>query len=481
MKLGEKSFSVSVRFSIVCMLAIGVPKIFFVMHSQAQQKESANRALPYAHARFAGDETHSLYAQTTASCEGQYSFQNPSACKEVCSNGGHTYGVGKKDRETRALTNVEYEKTVALVTNQMHAWGTFASALEYLVAHGMTVHTLLVPFAYQTDLLKKKIAQTSFMPRTVPIITGDTDTLFSRNNLAGCDALCLDLQDTGIRTDGYVAVVYAALCAARDFKKELIIIDHPNPLGGSVEGWCSGTCKTKKTNSVLTRIPLRHGMTLGELACYMNRSCVPSPVLVTVVPLVDYDRFIPVDARSVHVPFSRNIQSLEACRCYSFLGLLGEIAPFDVAVGTRYAFQALLLPEKKTLSRAAWEEYRAMLKKHAFESRVWRYYSKRKKRWYVGVRMSISEGVPFSSTEIVVETLTFFKKRGIALTPSAGFDDRIGTSLVRQLVHDEISSATVFNDVRATNALFLQEAFMSCLYKPVPRGMSYANNFVKKK
>jgi hypothetical protein len=376
---------------------------------------------------------------------------------------------GKHEGPGTHVVGVNCNKTVALVTNQMHTWGTSSSMLERLIAQGLTVHTILVPFAYQADLVRKQATRVSFLATTVSIITGETDTLFSTKNLAGCDALCLDLQDTGVRTDGYVAVVYAALRTAREHDKELIIIDHPNPLGGTMEGLCSRSTEIDKETLFLARIPLRHGMTLGELALYMNRSLLSSPAKVLVVPLATYNRFTPVDARTFSVSFSRNIRSLDACRCYSFLGTLGEIAPFDVALGTQYAFQALLLPEKNTISRAAWEQYRSELKKHSVKSRLWRYYSKRKHQWFSGVRIFIPDGSDFSSTKVLMTTLTFFKQRGVPMVPSANIDQSVGSPLVRLFVAGELTWSSGLNEVLKAKSLFFKEAFSSCLYKPLPR------------
>lgn len=423
MKLGEKGFNVAMRVSMVCVLAVGVPKFFFVMQSHARQEQSIV-----------------------------------------------TFSVVNKHEVSGAQAGIGSNKNVALVTNQMHAWGTSSSSiLERLIARGLTVHTILVPFAYQTDLVRKRASHVSFLARSVSIITGETGSLFSAHNLAGCDALCLDLQDTGVRTDGYVAVVYAALRAAREHDKELIIIDHPNPLGGTMEGLCSRNTEIRNETLFLARIPLRHGMTLGELALYMNRSLLSSPAHVSVLPITNYDRFTPVDARTVSLPFSRNIVSLEACRCYSFLGVLGEIAPFDVALGTPYAFQALLLPEKNRISRAAWEQYRVTLKELSIESRLWRHYSKRKHQWFSGVRLFIPDGIDFSSTHVLMTTLTFFKQRGVRMMPSAHIDQSVGSSLVRRFVAGELTLAASLDEMLKAKRLFFKEAFSSCLYKPLPR------------
>ncbi len=84
--------------------------------------------------------------------------------------------------------------------------------------------------------------------------------------LAGLDALVIDLQDIGTRV--YTFVNTALLCLQRAAAASLpvIVLDRPNPIGGRREG---PVLREGFTSFVgLLDVPLRHGLTLGELCRY---------------------------------------------------------------------------------------------------------------------------------------------------------------------------------------------------------------------
>ena len=87
----------------------------------------------------------------------------------------------------------------------------------------------------------------------------------SEEMLEGIDTLIIDLQDVGTRVYTYIWTLYLTLeaCLGKDIR--IMILDRPNPIGGIVtEGdlpdpnWYSFVC--------MAPIPMRHGMTIGEMA-----------------------------------------------------------------------------------------------------------------------------------------------------------------------------------------------------------------------
>ncbi|HEY8312845.1 MAG TPA: DUF1343 domain-containing protein, partial [Candidatus Baltobacteraceae bacterium] len=87
--------------------------------------------------------------------------------------------------------------------------------------------------------------------------------------LAGVDVLLFDIQDVGARPYTYVSTMAYAMEAAKRFHKEIWILDRPNPLGGeAVEGPVLDP--RFKSFIGLYPIPMRHGMTVGELAMLFN-------------------------------------------------------------------------------------------------------------------------------------------------------------------------------------------------------------------
>src|SRR5215472_9639431 len=87
--------------------------------------------------------------------------------------------------------------------------------------------------------------------------------------LSGVDALVIDLQDVGARY--YTFVWTTALCmqACARAGVPVVVLDRPNPLGGvAMEGNLPDPRATSFVG--LYPLPARHGMTIGELALYLN-------------------------------------------------------------------------------------------------------------------------------------------------------------------------------------------------------------------
>jgi len=87
--------------------------------------------------------------------------------------------------------------------------------------------------------------------------------------LAEVDVLLFDIQDVGDRAYTYISTMANVMLAAKEFHKEVWILDRPNPLGGDV---VEGPVLDPKFASFvgLYPIPIRHGMSVGELARMYN-------------------------------------------------------------------------------------------------------------------------------------------------------------------------------------------------------------------
>ncbi len=82
--------------------------------------------------------------------------------------------------------------------------------------------------------------------------------------LAGLDALVIDLQDVGSRYYTFQATMLFCLDAAAPLGLPVVVLDRPNPLGGAVEG--PGIDPGFESFVGPHPIPTRHGLTIGELA-----------------------------------------------------------------------------------------------------------------------------------------------------------------------------------------------------------------------
>ena len=139
--------------------------------------------------------------------------------------------------------------------------------------------------------------------------------------LADIDVLIYDVQDVGARPYTRVSTMALSMQAAAEAGIPFVLLDRPNPLGGlHVEG---GRLDTAFSSFVgMYPIPLRHGMTLGELARMYNTEFIIDADL-TVVPMRGWRRAMWHDATGLPwVSTSPNIRSLDAATHYPGMVLL---------------------------------------------------------------------------------------------------------------------------------------------------------------
>jgi uncharacterized protein YbbC (DUF1343 family) len=88
--------------------------------------------------------------------------------------------------------------------------------------------------------------------------------------LSSVDVLVVDLQDVGTRVYTFVSTMIACLRAAAKFDRKVVVLDRPNPIGGEqIEGHVLET-RFRSFVGEVPGVPMRHGMTIGELARLAN-------------------------------------------------------------------------------------------------------------------------------------------------------------------------------------------------------------------
>ena len=171
--------------------------------------------------------------------------------------------------------------------------------------------------------------------------------------LRGLGALVFDLQDIGTRTWTYVgAMVYSMRAAAR-VHKPFILLDRPNPITGYIiEGPVLDASLANPEDPAPGRpgqafalwpIPLRHGMTMGELALYFN-DVLKIHADLHVVPAQGWRRDVWFDLTGLPwVKPSPNMPDIHSAILYP--GLVAfEATNLSVGRGTPEAFQRVGAP-----------------------------------------------------------------------------------------------------------------------------------------
>ncbi len=133
--------------------------------------------------------------------------------------------------------------------------------------------------------------------------------------LRGIDALVIDLQDIGARIYTYIYTMANCLRAAARHGVQVIVCDRPNPIGGTnVEG----ACLQPEWESFVGQfaIPMRHGMTIGELAALFN-GAFGIGALVDVVRMEGWSRSMYADGTGLPwVMPSPNMPTLDTAIVY---------------------------------------------------------------------------------------------------------------------------------------------------------------------
>ncbi len=160
--------------------------------------------------------------------------------------------------------------------------------------------------------------------------------------LADLDVLLFDIQDIGARYYTYVSTMALAMKAAAEQGLPFVVLDRPNPIGGEhVQG---NVLEIERASFVgLYPIPMRHGMTAGELARLFNDEFGIGADL-HVVPAAGWRRGQWFDQTGLPwVPTSPNMPSLESATHYPGTCLF-EGTNLSVGRGTDIAFQQVGAP-----------------------------------------------------------------------------------------------------------------------------------------
>lgn len=131
--------------------------------------------------------------------------------------------------------------------------------------------------------------------------------------LNGVDLLVYDIQDIGVRYYTYPYTLTYCMEAAKEHGLSVVVLDRPNPIGGeSVDGNLLDPAFASFVG--LCPLPVRHGMTIGELARWFNLTIGCD---LTVVPLGGWTRSMWWDETGIpFVPMSPNTTGLDMATLY---------------------------------------------------------------------------------------------------------------------------------------------------------------------
>lgn len=164
--------------------------------------------------------------------------------------------------------------------------------------------------------------------------------------LADIDLLICDIQDIGARFYTFISTIALAIESAAEQKKEVVILDRPNPIRGLA---FDGPIRDNALRSFVgwMPIPVTHGMTVGELASLWNeegefRNRVRARL--TVMPMTGWRRSLWYDETTLPwIAPSPNMQTLNTAAIYPGLCLV-EGTSLSEGRGTESPFELIGAP-----------------------------------------------------------------------------------------------------------------------------------------
>lgn len=166
----------------------------------------------------------------------------------------------------------------------------------------------------------------------------------SKEDLANVDVVVFDIQDVGARFYTYINLLARVMESCADNKKELIVLDRPNPNGFTVDGPILDM--KLKSGIGMFPIPITHGMTIGELAqLYNGEGWLENKAkcAVTIIPVANYSH----DMEYVlPVAPSPNLNTQQSILLYPSLCLF-EGTIISQGRGTYFPFSVLGNPDLK--------------------------------------------------------------------------------------------------------------------------------------
>lgn len=355
--------------------------------------------------------------------------------------------------------------TVGLITNQTGVDQSNKRTCDVLKQKGFVVQYIFAPeHGLNGTLAERDVHDAVDGATNIPIISlygNGTGKMIAPEYINNIDALIFDIQDSGMRHYTYISTLFNTMKIAQEYNKPYVVLDRPNPLGGMAEGPLVDQSLISFIS--VAPIPLRHGMTIGEVARYFNQYVLQKPMQLHVVPMKGYDRAQGFSGTFIH-QLSPNLQSLPSCYGYSFLGLLGEIEPFDVGVGTPMAFQCITLPEAMNVLPQVWQRLQKLLATFGINSFLYRHVNPKNNRVSKGLRLEFSTINHLRAFDLFMKIMKFFKKEGISFSFSAAFNKAVGTKNVQDVIAGKMSERLFMKKVDDHIQKFKSRALRLLLY-----------------
>ena len=262
-------------------------------------------------------------------------------------------GLGLGPKNDRVMTGLEVLAQakfapfqglqVGLITNQTGIDRQGRRNVDVMLASGVKVTAIFTPEHGITGRENRPdIGDTRDQTTGLPIrsLYNDGRYRLTPEMLRGVDTLVFDIQDVGSRFYTYSCTMLYALEEASKAKLPFYVLDRPNPVTGThVEGPMLDTSLQSFVGCY--DLPVRHGLTLGELATMANAERKWNADL-HVIKMQNWERGDWFDSTGLPwIDTSPNMRSLNAATLYPGLALIESSKNYSVGRGTDAPFEQI--------------------------------------------------------------------------------------------------------------------------------------------
>ena len=337
-----------------------VSESFVILLTNAVHPHGHNSAIVPLRARIATAAAEGL--GLSASGDPKQHAESPAAAR----NGPDRTGIDMLEAHNYAEVREEGKETtkVALVTNQTGLDSRGNRTIDVLAkAPGIQVVAIFSPehgvtgSADTTEIGDSKDAATG-----IPVYSVYGDSRAKRHPsldvLKSADVIVYDIQDIGTRFYTYETTLGYFMEAAAQTGQKIFVLDRPNPINGTyVQGPISDKGREKFIN--YGQVPIRHGMTIGELARFYNSERGINSKL-KVIQMEGWQRSDWMDSTGIlWVNPSPNMRNLTEAILYPGLGIL-ESTNVSLGRGTDTPFEVLGAPWIQSQELAVYLNARAI-------------------------------------------------------------------------------------------------------------------------
>lgn len=371
------------------------------------------------------------------------------------------------DNDFRELKN----KRVALITNASGVTSDLESNIDVFLKNGVNLRKIFSPEhgLFMTHMDGELVKNQRLKGTDIDVISLYSEKKApDEEDLENVDVLVYDIQDVGLRFYTYIYTLRYCMQTAATTGKEFLVLDRVNPLSGSV---VRGPIIKGHLESFVggLGLPIRYGMTIGELAFYI-KEYDKLDLDLKVMKLENWNRDMYYSDTGLfwNIP-SPNLPTFESVICYAGNCLI-EATNISEGRGTTKPFQFLGAPwmDENTL-------YEELKKKELpgvrFRKRIFMpKFSKFSNQECKGI-----EVFPESKESDFLRFVVEFLKTVNELWPDlfririneegVSFDNLSGTENLRKMIVSNISTEEILNSWKEDEKVFREKIENFLLYR----------------